>query len=53
MIVKKRARTGAGEMERPQRRTWTTPTVTHLRAGAAENTRGSTISDVPLEMIGS
>jgi hypothetical protein len=35
------------------RKAWNRPEVTHLRAGAAENTPGVSIADGPLETIGS
>jgi hypothetical protein len=35
------------------RKAWARPEVTHLRAGSAENTPGVSISDAPLETIGS
>ena len=53
MSGKQPTHTGADAVERRQRRAWTTPAVTHLRAGAAENQRGNTVNDIPLEMIGS
>jgi hypothetical protein len=35
------------------RATWVKPSLARLRSGSAENIRGSTIQDGPLEMIAS
>ena len=40
-------------VELPAREAWTAPSMTHLRAGSAENTPGASILDSPLEAIGS
>ena len=40
-------------IETPPLAVWTTPAVTRLRAGAAENLSGNTVSDQALERIGS
>jgi hypothetical protein len=43
----------ADEFGRISRRAWTKPTLTPLRAGAAEAIPGTAISDATLETIGS